>query len=175
MIYNIKKCFEQNWVASFYCDIQTPESHLTGLIGAYDEDFLIVKHISPDGLYDGFILVRTNDVFRIDLNGLYEDKVRKLYECKNQSHPDCFFEDDLCSSLLDYSQRCNKMVSVEIGNDTITGLVHGYNSEYIYLTVFDKFGRNNGETVIACDKVISIAVDTSIESNIHLLVTTSLP
>ena len=169
MICYIKKCFDQDMIASFYGDMQNSESHLTGFVGAYDENFLIIKHISPTGLYDGFILIRTRDLFRIDLNGAYEDKVRKLYESKNQVHPNCPSADNLPLSILDYSLKNNKMISIEIGNDTITGLVNAYNSEYICLFAFDRYGRNNGETVVACDEIMSIAMDTSTEQSIQLL------
>ncbi len=45
------------------------------------QDFLI-KHITPHGLADGYILKKIDSVMHLEISGQYEKKIEKLYSKK---------------------------------------------------------------------------------------------
>lgn len=50
------------------------------------ESHFLLAHISPQGIYDGFIVKSLENVFEIKYDGKYEKKISNLYQLQNQSH-----------------------------------------------------------------------------------------
>ena len=170
MIDLCKKCFELNTVGSFYCNQAEAGKHLTGYIAAYCEDEMIIKHISPDGYYDGFILLHISDLIRIDMLGQYEQKVSALYVLRKQHHPflDCS-NNSYFPTLMDFASENGLVVTVELDNSVISGFVEHYNEHMTCLQVINEFGLADGTTILINDSILSVAVDTSHEQNLKLL------
>ncbi len=156
-------------LVSVYCDTNCPNTHLTGFIGAIFDDDVIVRHISKEGLYDGFIMIRTSDVFRVDLGGEYENKILALYTIKKQSHPMLSFGDSSMETLLNFCIEESLVLSLELLNCTLTGFVLDFDETKVHLQLVDLNGRKNGETFVMCDEIVSFAADTSTEQDIRCL------
>ncbi|MEG2081278.1 MAG: hypothetical protein RRZ68_06940 [Oscillospiraceae bacterium] len=169
MVTTIDYCFRNNKVVSFYFDKEDNQVHLTGLIQCYNENEILISHISPRGEYDGFILKKIDDLYRIDYDGEYEKKIQQLYELKNQSHSviKCS-EDGILYPLLNFADDNNYMMSFELQNDKITGLINEYN-DFIYVSTINDNGFNSGITVIDIDEVITFSCDTDYEQDLSFL------
>ena len=165
-----KKCFELNCVGSFYCDASRPNMHLTGYIYTYNEDEILIKHISPDGYYDGFILIHISDLIRVDILGQYEKRIAALFAIRKQSHPIInHLNDTLYISVMDFAHANNLIVSVELEDSTISGFVLDFNECNIHMQVVNENGQTDGEMTILVENVLSFAVDTTTEQNLKLL------
>lgn len=156
-------------VLSIYCDNQNPESHLSGFLYAYNDDEVLIQHISADGLYDGYILILREDIIRLDFGGKYEQKIKMLYELRKQTHPTIPYGECLYLALLRFGMEQKLIVSIEWDNSILSGFVSQYNNDLIHLRLIDEYGNANGETVVLCDEIKSFAVDTSTEQNRYLL------
>ena len=165
----ITECHKEKKIVSVYCDTENPETHLTGFIDAFNDENLIMQHISPSGLYDGFILIQTDDMLRIDVGGKYERKVEYLYKHKLQSHPELKKQDDLLSSLFNYACENQLFLSVELQEGFLTGCIKDYNGELLCMKLIDKWGCNDGEAIVLKSKIRSIAVDTISEQDIRIM------
>lgn len=169
MINIIKYCFENNKVASFYFDKENNEKHLTGYICYYNESEFLVAHITPRGEYDGFILNKIDNVYRIDYDSEYEFKIQKLYKLKEQSHPEIRFnEEEILYTLLDFAFKNNHLVTVELQNDQVTGEVNRYD-DYICLNVVNDYGKDDGISIIEIDEIITFSCDTDREQDLKTL------
>lgn len=165
-----KKCFELNYIGSFFCDSSSPNVHLTGYIDKYNEDKIIIKHISPDGYYDGFILVHISDIIRVDILGQYEKRIATLFSMRKQTHPSInYLNDSLHLSLMNFAYANNLIVSLELENTMISGFVLNFDEHNIHIQVVDENGQTDGETIVMVDNVLSFAVDTITEQNLKLL------
>lgn len=165
-----KKCFALNCVGSFFCDASRPNMHLTGYIDAYNEDEILIKHISPDGYYDGFILIHISDLIRVDILGQYEKRIAALFAIRKQSHPTLnHLNDTLYISIMDFAHTNNVIVSVELEDTTISGFVLDFNECHIHIQVVNENGQTDGEMTVLVENVLSFAVDTSTEQNLKLL------
>ena len=161
--------FESNTVVSIFCDRANPNAHLTGWICASSEEATLIQHVSPRGLYDGFILIHTDDFYRIDAEGKYETKISQLYKIKKQKHPVLVVTDNLYASLLSFCMEHKHVISVELEGTTLSGFVTAFDDYYITLFLVDKYGDANGKTVISNSEVISFSVDSQCEQDIKLL------
>lgn len=166
---SIAYCFNQNKVVSLYCDRENIEKHLTGYICSYNEDEILISHITPSGYYDGFILKHIKDIFRIDYDGEYERKIEKLYNLKEQSHYKIsIYSESILYPILEYAKENSHIVCLELQNNNISGFVNEI-SDFIHLKVIDDYGLENGISVIDIDEVITISVDTEDEQDLKLI------
>lgn len=169
MMSDIINIFSNQTVVSVFCDSLNPDKHLTGWIFAYSENVVMIKHISPIGLYDGFILVQRDDIYRIDADGKYEKKIYNLYKAKKQEHPHFLIDEDLYTSLLVFCKKQELIISIELADGILSGFVDAFDDECITMTLVDNYGDSNGQTIVMNSEIVSISVDTQNEQDIKLL------
>ena len=169
MIKNIEYCFKNNKIASFYFNKDDNQVHLTGFVHYFNEDEILISHITPRGEYDGYFFNRISNIYRLDYDGDYEIKIQHLYNFKKQSHPciECD-ENGILFPLLNYAQNNDLIISCELQNDKITGLVNGYDN-WIYISVIDDKGKENGVSILDIDEVITFSCDTDYEQDLKML------
>lgn len=165
----IEKCFEEHKVASFYFDKEDNCVHLTGIVHQHNEDELLIAHITPRGEYDGFILNKIGNLYRIDYEGEYENKIQRLYQLKAQAHPTVVCnEDGILFSLLKFARENQRLVSLELNTDKVTGIVKKYDN-FVQLQVINENGIKNGRCIIAIDEIVTISCDTDYEQDLKIL------
>lgn len=165
-----KRCIEQNIACSIYLDYADPGKHLTGYIDACSENSVLIRHISPDGFYDGFVLIHVENIERMDLAGRYEKKIGDLYDYRKQTHPHIeAFENDLLSTVIQYSIDHKLVVTAELTDELLSGFILNYDHCALRIAVVDEFGQAEGESVILLENVLSFSIDTLFEQNLKLL------
>ena len=106
IINSIKFCRDKRKVANVYLDKEDTCHHLTGYITACNDDEVLIAHINTRGEYDGFVYEYASNVYRVEYDGEYENKIGTLYKLKHQSHPQ--FEPDegnILFSLLKFAEN----------------------------------------------------------------------
>lgn len=165
----IEKCFKEYKIASFYFDKEDNCKHLTGFIHQYNESELLIAHITPRGEYDGYILNSIDNLYRIEFDGEYETKIERLYKLKNQKHSSILSDGhEIALSLLKFAYEQQHLVSLELSNDTITGLVEMCN-DFIHLLMINDNGKENGKCVIDLNEIVTIECDTDYEQDLKIL------
>lgn len=170
MYQNLISCVENREIVSIFCDDSNPSTFLTGRVLNVTEDELLLCHISPDGYYDGFIWIPTRYLFRVNIGGKYERKIQTLYQFRKQSHPTVPIKDCLQNSLLSFCLTRNLIVSVELESTTLRGQLVHFDKDIVSLSLLDDYGLPNGTSHVLNEQIISIAVDTSHEQNLRILV-----
>lgn len=169
----INFCFDNKCVASIYRDYENPDRHLTGFVERFNDSEVLISHITPSGLYDGYVLLLRDSIFRIDYNGKYENMINRLYHLKGQSHRCIDTLDDgnnnLLFSLLDYAIKEKYIVSVCFDDGYETGIVVSYTNENLTLDIYDIYGDYNGRITVIIDDIISLNVDSEENQSIKLL------
>lgn len=165
----INVCMEKQKLASFYFNKEDNCAHLTGFIHAYNDNELLIAHITPRGEYDGFVLNKMTNLYRVDYDGNYEKKIQQLYKLKKQSHPivQCN-KDEIFVSLLKFACENEYLITLELENDSVTGYVDEY-EDFISLQVLDENGGKNGKCIIDIDEVVTFSCDTDYEQDLKIL------
>lgn len=170
IINSIKFCRDKRKVASVYLDKEDTCHHLTGYITACNDDEVLIAHINTRGEYDGFVYEYASNVYRVDYDGEYEDKIGTLYKLKHQSHPQ--FEPDeenILFSLLKFAENSKLLVSLEDEDNSVTGFLKSFSDTQIELETVNEYGKYSGVTVIDLEMVETISVDTDYEQDVKLL------
>lgn len=172
MIEKIQLCFEKRKVVSLYYDLNNMDAHLTGYIEGFSGEEILVAHISSHGLYDGYILKRIDEIYRIDYDGKYEKKIERLYTIKQQSHKKIPFNNDMKTILEDalhFAQNNNYIISLEFSDSYISGIIDSFNDRLISIRIVEDDGSESGISVIEFSDIDTISVDTDDEQDIKLL------
>ena len=85
MIKELIKIKENNDIVSIFCDEDDTSMFLEGYIYAIGRQDFLIKHITPHGLSDGYILKKIDSVMHLEISGQYEKKIEKFYNISNKS------------------------------------------------------------------------------------------
>lgn len=171
----LQDCVNSKKIVSLYFNRDSPFSHLTGRVLQTNDTELLIAHISAHGYYDGFILKQVNDLYRIDMDGKYEQKIERLYCEKSQSHPLICLDAPnrpLLLALLEYAKQNSLIVSVEFDDACLSGFLESATPDAIDLHLVDEYGATCGISHLYISEVSTIAVDTDDEQDLRLLATT---
>ena len=169
---SLKRCMANREIVSLYCNSEGVEKHLVGYIVSLDEDTVLIAHISPHGKYDGFVMKRIADIFRIDCGGEYEKRIETLYIEKKQSHPNLFHDDEtgiLLDTVLRSAKENNYIVSCEYETEIISGFVQHYDDDIFQLDIVTEAGELNGIAVIDAESVLTFSIDSEDEQDLKIL------
>ena len=61
-------------IVSIFCDEDDTSMFLEGYIYAIGRQDFLIKHITPHGLADGYILKKIDSVMHLEISGQYEKK-----------------------------------------------------------------------------------------------------
>lgn len=166
----IKFCYENQKVVSLYLDKDETCSHLTGYIYNYNDSEILVAHMNPRGEYDGFVFEYVCNIYRIDYDGEYEDKIKTLYKLKKQSHPQIEnFESGILPTLLNFAKNNKLLISIEMDDNSVIGFVDRFDNNRIRIETVNDYGSYSGITVMSLGEIETLVVDTDFEQDLKLL------
>ena len=78
MIDEVIKMKQNKNIVSIFCDETDSTTFLEGYIYAVGVQKFLIKHITPHGLADGYILKELDSIVHLETGGKYERKIEKL-------------------------------------------------------------------------------------------------
>lgn len=174
MIEQLKEICTKRKFVSIYTNSADSDRFCYGKVLSVNEEEILLYLISPDGEYDGLSVKNTNSIFRVEYGGEYERKMLSLMTEENLDYFEQYIDDnDLFLSVLILSQKCNKIVSVEVensGNFCITGIVEDVNEDVCKIKQFDDYGNFDGYSIVKIDSISELSLDSIDERRISKLI-----
>ena len=163
MIKELIKIKENNNIVSIFCDEDDTSMFLEGYIYAIGRQDFLIKHITPHGLADGYILKKIDSVMHLEISGQYEKKIEKLYSKKNQRHIDLKLQDkvSLKNNIFQICMNNKYIVSIEMIQDDecpIKGV-----------SKLTEYGEDDGEAILKKENIDTISFLGVDEEDIQLL------
>lgn len=166
----IEESYKNHKISNFYFDKENTDKFRTGYVCAYNNEWIIIAHISTRGLYDGFLLYKMQDLFQAETDDEYGKKIKRLYELKKQKHPDFKDEgDDPLKMFLNFAKERQFIVSLNLEDSYICGYLNDFDDLHICVDVIDDYGKADGKTEVAISEVKEIDCDSYNEQDIKLL------
>lgn len=170
MINLIKKFYDENAVVSIYKDFDDTAVCEVGYINTYNDDEILLSSINKRGEYDGYILLHIDDIFRIEANGKYEEKMKKLYSLKKQKHEKFELANDgVAYRIFDFAKENNLIVCFDFEDDCRRGFVQRYEENICIIKTVTDYSEPDGEAIIDIDQANSISLDTDFEQDLKLV------
>ena len=138
-------------LVAVYTDLNNTTKFEVGYIVDFDENYYILKRVSPQGEDDGYLLGKTKYIYRVELDTLYLKKMLKLIKYYGITRQKTFFEhDDLLLSFMKFAYQDKKIMSIELfesENQDIVGYVSKFNSDNCTVMQITESGDSNGYSI----------------------------
>ncbi|BCM89285.1 hypothetical protein IAD21_01130 [Abditibacteriota bacterium] len=174
--YNVLlKAREGDMPVAIYCNPDNPRAFLAGWVEAVSETHVILRHLSPEGRYDGYVLKYCDSIFRVDTEGRYLERLAFLFSARKQKFPSVLVSDydaqtNLIIEILLAAQREDLLVTVEVAaEDFDNGAVKSVEMETMTLEVFDPYGVIDREATIHLEAISEVRVDSERLQSLKLL------
>lgn len=176
---SLRSSQKERKIISVFSDEAEPENCSCGYIVKLSNSQFLMQSISPEGSSDGYIVRKTDDIFRVDFEGVYEKKIGLLYKLRNQTHSNSLDHSNITVNsnlfyevLMDAKER--KLVvsiSLDADQDSITGFVKNidYHSLTASILKLTEQGEKDGTTLFSIEDVEKLDYDTSDEKTLQLL------
>lgn len=178
IMFFLKRSLINKTFASVFTNSEQPDKCSVGFVGALTEGHVLINHVTYTGLSDGFAIRRVEDIFRIDFDGQYEQKLEKLYFLQKQFHQELITspisnEINLFKEVLVNSQRSGRVVDICIdyteSQEDVIGRVKEVNDIEVVISRISQEGKDDGESVLFLNDIIKLNCDSQDEHILQLL------
>lgn len=171
MLENFKKSKK---LVSLYSNVENKDAFNVGFIVDYDSEFLLLNSISTYGKYDGILLIYIDDIFRIDIDSKYENKLLKLLSNGEIINYEFKRTGSCMEKILDYAKENDSIISISFfdsdNKSDVVGKVKSYNDNQIEISCYDEYGEADGISYINTDEVNYVSLDSLDEKMITDLI-----
>ena len=174
MIDEVIKMKQNKNIVSIFCDETDSTTFLEGYIYAVGVQKFLIKHITPHGLADGYILKELDSIVHLETGGKYERKIEKLYHKKNQKHIDLEIDknSDLEDNILQICMNNEYITSFDMVEDDecpIKGTIKELDSNKVIVSKLTEDGEEDGEAVLKKENIDTISFLGVDEEDIEIL------
>lgn len=158
----LDKAKKEKKLVSIYNDMQRADRFGVGYVAALNEEEVLLKSISPNGEYDGYMWLRMEDIFKFGTDGRYEKKILELYSLKAQREEELKIseEEQILDKLIAYAIAGKRVLEVMFLDEFFSGYPVEYNGETFVIRKVDEYGQENGMVCIQKSIVDEIHIDT---------------
>jgi len=166
----------KNEVVSVFCNPDDAYKACVGYVAAVSEEYFIMKSVTVYGYADGYLLRRFDEIFRLDTNCEYEQRLKYLYNKLNQLHlPLDISGENLLTDFFAHAKSNHLVVGVGVrdySEKSISVFIKDVDCENQTLTLLDlnENGKvTGGEYLIQFDAVKRASVSSEDEIKLQVL------
>ena len=171
----LQRAKESENPVALYTNVENPRAFLAGWVEAVSNDHVVLRHLSPEGRYDGYVLKYLDAIFRVDTEGRYLERLSFLFNARKQEFkgrlmPETDADSNLIPEILGAAQNAEMMVTLEIAADDIeNGSVKEISFDTVSLDVFDHYGVIDREATVHMEAISEVRVDSERLQSLKLL------
>ena len=162
--HQLKRLFEDKKVISIFTDEDDTDSFSTGILFDVTDCSIILAQISSKGLYDGYKFIQVKNIYSIEYDGIYENKISTLYDIQKQKHKEIEnLSNNSVTNLLEFAFLQKYVVSIELFESDlidVEGIIENVDQEAITLKMIDKYGEFEGYKLININDITWMTFDT---------------
>ncbi|GEM_PF-2542279 len=157
--------YDDEYDDSFYC----------GSIISFDDTFILVDMISPDGNPDGLIVLSIDNICKIIERSSYLSRIKKLKAVDDRKLPlsaDEVKMDGVIETILAIAIQNDAMVAIslcESGYNNIQGFVQSFDDKICVVRQFDLVGEYDGIAYVLIEKITQITCGSRTEDEVMTL------
>ena len=150
-------------IVLLYTNAEQTQIFSAGIISEIFDNEVIISHYLPNGKYDGYIVKRISDIYKIETDSKYAEKIEILSKINETKHDQlCRVKENGFSTLLTYAYETKKVVTIELvdsGNNDAIGFVQQINDKYCTISMLDDYGENDGVSVFNIEDISHLSCD----------------
>lgn len=156
----LQRAMENGDLAEIYSDREDTEKFVVARIVALDGEFAAMSCVGSYGGYDGLLVKKLDEIFRVCVDSKYLEAIGLLYTPVDEDFQPEDGE-DLRGRLLRYAMENDFAVSIELlgsGNWDVKGFVREVDGG-ISVSALTSYGEYDGENAFEIEDITEIACD----------------
>ena len=152
--------FQNGCYACFYTNKSKTTAFIFGRILGINDTQIASYMVSPQGDYDGIIVINIDAIYRIEWDDLYSQDMKAKMKDEELTHTAVAFCDcDYFETLLDYSIAMKDLVSIEVmrsGYEDLIGFVENRDDLFCTVRQISKDGLPDGYSIIQIEDITRV-------------------
>ena len=168
----IRRIYESGEYAGIYANAEDTSKFMYGRIVAFDSEFFAASLVSPDGAFDGITVQDAESVVRIELDGGYSARMKKLMAGVYTEEKFDIFCEDVRGSALEAVKKAGCIVSIELlgsGVSDVIGIVEDIDGGMYRIAQVNEDGSGDGISYISLDAITELGFASADERRIERL------
>lgn len=157
-------------LVSIYTNCEEPSKFYYGTILAVNDKEIAIDMTLPDGGNDGIVAEKVDKVFRIEMGGQYEKKMKKLCSLNlYKPFEGCLDNNNIMESMLLMALQSKEIVSIELldsGYDDIVGFVDVIENGQYKIKQIDEYGYEDGYSYVLIKDITKISYSSQYEKRV---------
>ena len=166
----LEKCYAEKKICIVFSNDEDPEKCIIGYVGYYNAAEVLIYLTAVRGVYNGYVVIKMADIFKIRCDGPYENAAEILYQSRSRKHenvPIC--NNDVTASLLKKEKREKYIAYIVLDDERVQGYVRAFDGEKLILENVTDYGEDDGTCELPIETIKLFYVDTEDEQDICLL------
>jgi len=162
---------KKDQLCSFYDDIAEGDFRV-GYFVFCDQTYAIFNLLTTRGYEDGLYLTRLDNIYRVDCDDRYTQRIERLSEINGSGRVDVNFseKEDAITAVLAFSKNNGFLVTVEVEDgELVTGSIDTVDDEWITFNVISDDGILDGKSAVLIDSIVRLHCNSGRERNIQAL------
>jgi hypothetical protein len=163
LLNQLKKVEKSNELIEIYTKEGDLSKFLVAKVLKVSDEWVVVTTITTKGMYDGFLLIRLDDVLRLNFKTKYIEKANKLYTAKKQKHAQYNeVQEDLLLGFLEFAQLNNFIVSVQLLSSEdfdVQGYIKEIEKDLLIIETVNNYGEYDGESYLKLEDINMMTCD----------------
>ena len=163
----------KNEIVLIYSNFLKLNKFSAGKIAHVFSNEILLKHLLPNGKYDGYQVISIEDIMKIEHKTKYAQKIAKLAKYYDSVHEEVeVLEENGFVTILEFAKEKNKVVSIEflesVRNDVI-GYIGEVNNDRCVVYQLDEFGNEDGQVLFELSNITFVSCDSDEECILDVL------
>lgn len=157
----VKACCENQEMVIVKYDENDEDLFLCGYIKQYNEEEVIMKCVNERGQYDGYAMLMSSRIWRMNYKSKKIERIRSLFERQKYTGKDMEYKESrLIYNILEFAETEKLIVTVFTTETEIEGYIKNYDDKTIHIKKIDEFGLEQGCSVTNINKILYLFADT---------------
>lgn len=161
-MYKILKNLEGNReLTSIYTDVNNCDRFAVGYIMDVTETQALILNIGLHGEFDGYTVIKVDDIYRIETQSKYLKKINGLSDVNIDTVFEIKTTDDLLIDVLNKAIERKSIVVVGVGDidNSIMGYVEKVEDNKVYIEQVNEYGESDGSSVILYNEIVRVVIE----------------
>ena len=156
----LEKYMRSGSLIAVYSDRNNYESFAVGYVYKICEGKVMILNVGVHGEFDGYSVCFIDDIFRLEENSKYLQKINKLKDWDISNVLKIDTEGELFKAVIETALKYKKIIAIDCCDSEfeVRGYVNEMSDTIVRLMQITEYGEEDGETMIRIDDINKIMI-----------------
>ncbi|MEG0663785.1 MAG: hypothetical protein RR483_01650 [Clostridia bacterium] len=163
----LEQLINTDTIVELYTNDDETTMFAAGFIKGLSEENILIYEINQDGEYDGYIVFKLENIYRISYDTLYTIELYEKIKQNGVFHKDVeIISSNQFVNIVNFSKKENKIMSITLFNseyDDVIGIMNNMDDYCVEINMIDIKGNKDGQSIVCFKDISRIVCDSEDE------------